>query len=67
MREQQGFTLVEILVVTCIIAILAAIGYSAYAEHVIKAEVTEGMVTRWAQLDQGERAEELHWRVPRSI
>lgn len=41
---QQGFTLLEILVVVAIIAILAAIAIPSYNRYVITAAITEGLV-----------------------
>ncbi len=35
-RVQQGFTLVELMVVVAIVAILAAVGYPSYTQYVIR-------------------------------
>ena len=35
-RRQQGFTLVELMVVLVVVAILASIAYPSYVNHVIK-------------------------------
>lgn len=41
MKNQQGFTLIELMIVVAIIAILAAIALPAYSDYTKKAKVSE--------------------------
>jgi len=42
--RQRGFTLIELMIVTVIVAILATVAYPSYQDYVVRSKRTEGKV-----------------------
>ena len=47
-RAQQGFTLIELMIVVAIVGILAAIALPAYQDYIARSQVSEGVATAGA-------------------
>ncbi|KJF87689.1 pilin [Photobacterium phosphoreum] len=54
MKKQQGFTLIELMIVVAIIGVLSAIAIPAYKNYVTKSEVASGLATLKALITPAE-------------
>jgi len=56
LTKTRGFTLIELMIVIAILAIIVAVGYPSYMEHVKKSRRAEGMGQLLELADRMERA-----------
>ena len=42
MRCERGFTLIELMIVVAVVAILAAVGYPSYRDHIARSQRSQG-------------------------
>ena len=42
MRCERGFTLIELMIVVAVVAILAAVGYPSYRDHIARGQRSQG-------------------------
>lgn len=55
MKTQNGFTLIEIMIVVAIVSILAAVAFPAYTDYVVRGKVpdaTSTLATKRVQMEQ---------------
>ena len=55
-KKTRGFTLIELMIVIAILAIIVAVGYPSYMEHIKKSRRAEGMGQLLELADRMERA-----------
>lgn len=60
MKNINGFTLIEMLIVLAVLAIVAGLGYPSYAGHVVRAKRIEGQLALVEAMQRQERYFALH-------
>ncbi|MEO8751330.1 MAG: pilin [Casimicrobiaceae bacterium] len=63
-RVQQGFTLIELMIVVAIVGILAAIALPAYQDYTVRARVSEGLASAGACKTQISEFQQSQGRLP---
>lgn len=61
MSRSRGFTLIELMVVTAVILILAALAYPSFASHMVKARRLEGQMALLEIMQKQERHYSRHY------
>src|SRR4029453_18183547 len=63
-RLQQGFTLIELMIVVAIVGILAAIALPAYQDYTVRARVSEALAAAGACKTQISEYQQAHSAMP---
>jgi len=66
-RVQQGFTLIELMIVVAIIGILAAVALPAYQDYTVRAKVSEVMLAASSAKDTVAEAAQNGGALPASL
>lgn len=63
MKEQKGFTLIEVMIVVVIVGILASIAYPSYIEYVLRSHrgAAQSCLTEMAQLLERNRSSAMRY------